>query len=64
MICKILLFPTCLSLLFSVTQDDEAAIKDVGLTYGEQMCRQLMALGAPGLHFYTLNLEKVRPLHM
>ncbi|KAG5186668.1 methylenetetrahydrofolate reductase [Tribonema minus] len=42
-----------------VNKDNEAAIKEIGLDYGEQMCRELLQLGAPGLHFYTLNLEKV-----
>ncbi len=37
------------------TQDDEAAVKALGLELGADMSRQLLALGVPGLHYYTLN---------
>lgn len=40
-------------------QEDEKAVKAFGVDYGEKMCNALLAAGAPGLHFYTLNLEKV-----
>ncbi|CAN0070831.1 unnamed protein product, partial [Discosporangium mesarthrocarpum] len=40
-------------------KDDEQAIKAFGVEYGVQTCKELLQLGAPGLHFYTLNLEKV-----
>ena len=36
-------------------KDDEDAVKAFGLTFGVEMCRRLLELGAPGLHFYTLN---------
>lgn len=39
-------------------QDDDAAVKKYGVKLCAQMCRELMAAGTPGLHFYTLNLEK------
>lgn len=32
----------------------------MSIAYGTQLCRDLQDAGAPGLHFYTLNLEKVR----
>jgi len=35
------------------------AVKDFGVTFGTQLCRDLVRIGAPGLHFYTLNLETV-----
>ena len=38
---------------------NEAAVKQFGIEFGAQMCRDLMAFGVPALHFYTLNLEKV-----
>jgi len=35
------------------------AIKQFGIEFGVEMCQKLMDGGAPVLHFYTLNLEKV-----
>jgi len=37
--------------------DDE--VKVLGVKEGVAMCTRLLELGAPGLHFYTLNLERV-----
>jgi len=39
------------------TSDD--AFKAWGIEAGVEMCRGVLAGGAPGLHFYTLNLERV-----
>ncbi len=35
--------------------DDAAAIREFGLEVVSDLCRRLVAGGAPGLHFYTLN---------
>ena len=40
-------------------KEDEAAVKQFGIDLGAKMCEELEAMGTPGLHFYTLNLEKV-----
>jgi len=36
-------------------QDDERATIDFGVEFVTDLCERLIALGAPGLHFYTLN---------
>ena len=60
---RVLLFvvprPPFLSSLPPDLQEDEKAVKAFGVEHGAEMCRALLAAGAPGLHFYTLNLEKV-----
>merc|ERR1711904_240381 len=38
-------------------KDDEEKVKDVGVQIGIEQCKELVAKGTPGLHFYTLNLE-------
>lgn len=35
--------------------DDKEAIREFGEDVVTELCRQLLAAGAPGLHFYTLN---------
>ena len=35
--------------------DDEASIREFATDYLSRMCGELLASGAPGLHFYTLN---------
>jgi len=39
--------------------DDSEAVAEFGIEYATQQCRELLAAGAPGLHFYTLN--RARP---
>jgi len=41
----------------SNTSDE--AFKSWGIEFGAKMCQRCVEGGAPGLHFYTLNLEKV-----
>merc|ERR1719238_538499 len=39
-------------------KDNEAAVKEYGIDLAVRMSKELMAGGCPGLHLYTLNLEK------
>ncbi|MBW3550613.1 MAG: methylenetetrahydrofolate reductase [NAD(P)H] [Proteobacteria bacterium] len=38
--------------------DDTASVREFGAEVVAQLCRRLIEGGAPGLHFYTLNLAK------
>jgi len=35
--------------------DDEEAVADLGVAYATLQCAELLASGAPGIHFYTIN---------
>jgi methylenetetrahydrofolate reductase (NADPH) len=38
-------------------KDDDEKVKDKGVELAIKQCKELVAKGTPGLHFYTLNLE-------
>lgn len=56
--CKTRVPPSLLAAV-EAAKDDEEAFKQVGIDHGTYMCRRVLELGCPGLHFYTLNLETV-----
>ena len=39
-------------------KDDADKVKAYGIKIGTELCQHLLDTGAPGLHFYTCNLEK------
>ncbi|MGV1003465.1 MAG: methylenetetrahydrofolate reductase [NAD(P)H] [Candidatus Nanopelagicales bacterium] len=48
-------FPDDLAARFRAIADDEVAVIDLGVEVATELGRELLAGGAPGLHFYTLN---------
>ncbi len=40
---------------FSKVESDPQAVRQLGVEIATTLCRQLLAVGAPGLHFYTMN---------
>ena len=36
-------------------EDDAEAVRELGVAYATLQCSELLARGAPGIHFYTLN---------
>lgn len=47
--------PTPLRNRLDALRDDPEAVVEVGVDYAIEQCRDLLARGAPGIHFYTLN---------
>jgi len=40
---------------FEAVSDDEVAVRDLGIDIASKLCQQLIAEGASGIHFYTMN---------
>merc|ERR1719159_699992 len=56
-LCKTFV-PKAIDEALELVKDNENAVKEYGIELAVQMCRELTAGGVPGLHLYTLNLEK------
>ena len=50
--------PTALVARISAHEGDPAAMRTEGIAIAAELCEELLAGGAPGLHFYTLNRSK------
>ncbi|MBW3619520.1 MAG: methylenetetrahydrofolate reductase [NAD(P)H], partial [Actinobacteria bacterium] len=48
-------FPSALAERFLAVEEDETAVRELGVETATELCRELLDAGAPGLHFYTLN---------
>jgi methylenetetrahydrofolate reductase (NADPH) len=51
-------FPAELAERFHAVADDVEAVTRLGVEVAAGMCQRLLELGAPGLHFYTLNRSR------
>jgi methylenetetrahydrofolate reductase (NADPH) len=47
--------PKATRLRFARYQNDAVSLKKLGIDVAVQICEDVFALGAEGLHFYTLN---------
>lgn len=47
--------PKHIALAFAKVEDDPEAVRNLGVEIATVLCRELLAAGAPGLHFYTMN---------
>jgi methylenetetrahydrofolate reductase (NADPH) len=47
--------PETLRARLAAVRHDDAAVRAVGVDHATAQCRDLLARGAPGIHFYTLN---------
>jgi len=47
--------PSQISEAFAKIEDKPEDVRKLGVEIATQLCQDLLAAGAPGLHFYTMN---------
>ena len=47
--------PTDIAKSFADVESDSQAVRNVGVEIATKLCQELLEVGAPGLHFYTMN---------
>jgi methylenetetrahydrofolate reductase (NADPH) len=47
--------PRHISDAFAKVENDPQAVRSLGVEIATSLCQELLAAGAPGLHFYTMN---------
>jgi methylenetetrahydrofolate reductase (NADPH) len=47
--------PSHIAEAFAQVENDATAVRALGVEIATSLCRELLAAGAPGLHFYTMN---------
>jgi methylenetetrahydrofolate reductase (NADPH) len=47
--------PSHIAEAFAKVENNAAAVRVLGVEIATSLCKQLLAAGAPGLHFYTMN---------
>ncbi len=47
--------PTHIADAFAKVENDPHAVRELGVEIATSLCKELLAAGAPGLHFYTMN---------
>ncbi len=52
------IFPDDLASRLEAVQDDKQAQYEIGVEHAIEQCRELIAQGVPGIHFYVLNKSK------
>jgi methylenetetrahydrofolate reductase (NADPH) len=47
--------PTQIAQAFAKVENDPHAVRELGVEIATSLCKELLAAGASGLHFYTMN---------